>query len=636
MTFFKRIFFTIGLVALSLPEAVSSPYTISDDRVRSLDITPVLGRGYSIMTNMFHSTCLSVEDVTQPSYNYDYQLSNFFTGTDRESELEGAMSASLGIGPIKAAVSGSFSSSSKQSGESQIIVASMKLERYYSSVREEASPLAVDAFTLLDRQDYVGFFKACGPNYVRGIRRAQEVVAIFKFFSSSVEKAKSFAMALSVSAVVASASGSGASKSKFKSITNSLEIEIHGYGMGLNQNSAETLVATSLEEYNEVLKYAFRSFTQSEDSYQIGMVYGIEVVPWVNNVSFQVASKLLEENVEIPVTRSLIQKSYHMSNNRKNTTWVHANRGDYNCKNSFYVIDKYGYCCEIDSIYDYTLKVYDNQNTDNSTILNARICRPIRALDKALVKDNLSANGEFVARLDSALRFRLNQISTLERCISATRAQPTRYLYNVLKSQDTVKYDKTIPVKFTLAQLKATVDPLNDYGMVEHMGKELDEWIEMYYSPCLAALFGSNIESSPSVDPQYFMAYPWHRHPECMRLSCMSTNQRWNRAEGGGCVPSLINGASSAKYNATDDTDCSKSTEDEDEVEEKCKYDTTELIEYETKVHSCWGNTISGSLYYMMEQFCMPQLTSEIIEGADRQTIKTAIDTGCEIDLPAL
>ena len=61
----------IGLVAFLLPGAKSSPYTISDDRIRSLDITPVLGRGYSIMTDTYQSTCLIVDETTTPSYNYD-------------------------------------------------------------------------------------------------------------------------------------------------------------------------------------------------------------------------------------------------------------------------------------------------------------------------------------------------------------------------------------------------------------------------------------------------------------------------------------------------------------------------------------------------------------------------------------
>ena len=65
--------FSIALAAVScnLSGVVGNPYLISDDRVRSLDVTPVLGRGYSIMTNSFQSICLEVEEITIPSYNYD-------------------------------------------------------------------------------------------------------------------------------------------------------------------------------------------------------------------------------------------------------------------------------------------------------------------------------------------------------------------------------------------------------------------------------------------------------------------------------------------------------------------------------------------------------------------------------------
>ncbi len=68
---FKALF-ALAFTAVSyLPGAAGNPYLIADDRIRSLDITPVLGRGYSIMTNSFQSTCLEVEEITIPSFNYD-------------------------------------------------------------------------------------------------------------------------------------------------------------------------------------------------------------------------------------------------------------------------------------------------------------------------------------------------------------------------------------------------------------------------------------------------------------------------------------------------------------------------------------------------------------------------------------
>jgi len=74
-----------------------------------------------------------------------------------------------------------------------MITSTMRIERYYSSIREELSSLTDDALTLLDRQDYIGFFKGCGPNYIRSIRRAQEITAIFEFEETRSERASEFA-----------------------------------------------------------------------------------------------------------------------------------------------------------------------------------------------------------------------------------------------------------------------------------------------------------------------------------------------------------------------------------------------------------------------------------------------------------
>lgn len=55
--------------------ASGNPYVIADDRARVIDITPTLGRGYSIMTNSYQSICLTVGEMTVPSYNYDCKFS---------------------------------------------------------------------------------------------------------------------------------------------------------------------------------------------------------------------------------------------------------------------------------------------------------------------------------------------------------------------------------------------------------------------------------------------------------------------------------------------------------------------------------------------------------------------------------
>ncbi len=61
----------IALVAVTLQSVTSNQNVIADERIRSLAVTPALGRGYSIMTNNFYSTCLMVDEVTEPQYDYD-------------------------------------------------------------------------------------------------------------------------------------------------------------------------------------------------------------------------------------------------------------------------------------------------------------------------------------------------------------------------------------------------------------------------------------------------------------------------------------------------------------------------------------------------------------------------------------
>jgi hypothetical protein len=60
------------LCLLSCPHAVGGSSTwISDERVKDLNSSPVLGRGYSIRSNTYRSNCLLVGGTSTPSFNYD-------------------------------------------------------------------------------------------------------------------------------------------------------------------------------------------------------------------------------------------------------------------------------------------------------------------------------------------------------------------------------------------------------------------------------------------------------------------------------------------------------------------------------------------------------------------------------------
>ena len=479
----------------------------------------------------------------------------------------------------------------------------MRIERYYASVREEVSPLTTEAGSLLDAGDYIGFFKACGPNYIRGIRRAQEVTAFFMFRSSSDESASTFSNSVRSSHWRRhrySNTNSGGSSSNTE--RQSMKIVIKGWGLGLSQDGSETLVSSSLEEFKGVMDFAFSTMTRVPDSLHIGQVYGMEVAPWVSNVGWQVRAELLDNAIEIPVVRSLIPRAFRISNPSDvafdNTS--DETRALFQCKEISYVTDQYGFCCEEETLYDYASREYDASNPSE------RICRPLRILDPALIKENLAANGEFIARMDRSVRYKMNQMFLLERCISAVRAIPDRYDFYLLKGLDT---NASTELDISVFEMKLALDPFNDYAILKHMAKELDEFLDMFIQPCYAALFGSNAGSSPETDASYLMLYPWHSHNECTKLSCLGNSMRWDRsAPDGGCTPSLIAGVSSSGYDTTNEGNCNIDFEKSGD-NMACKHDTQLLQDTFDSTMAVWNEVIpTGRVDFFMDQYCLPSI----------------------------
>eukprot|EP01083_Nonionella_stella_P289170 984120_1 len=145
-----------------------------------------------------------------------------------------------------------------------------------------------------------------GPNYVRSIRRAQEVTAMFTFESTDQEVITNMKAAIKATAYGNRFSSNTNIDSSMKIDTSmsTLQIQIFGYGLGLDKDGSETLVATvslkllffylfppshkfpnffhfistqSLEQYNAAMSFAFTSMTRgNQGSAQTGMVYGIE------------------------------------------------------------------------------------------------------------------------------------------------------------------------------------------------------------------------------------------------------------------------------------------------------------------------------------------------------------------------
>ena len=264
------------LLSIFLLAAVyAEPNVIADYRIRNPDITPALGRGYSLTSYDVLSTCLQFDERTEPTYNYDYQTLEFTSDGEQLTAESDSVRESVSWPFIKETISTSIRSNKHKA--KHFVSTRMATERYYASINEQTATLMPDALALIQRGDLIGFFQACGTGYIRSIRRTAELAAVFEYSSSSATLAKEMA------AEITDASAESSASSKNTSSNSNRKITIKGFGLGLNSNGSDTLVANTLDEYHAAVKYAFRSMQETG----VGMVHGVEVMSWMNNLQFQ-------------------------------------------------------------------------------------------------------------------------------------------------------------------------------------------------------------------------------------------------------------------------------------------------------------------------------------------------------------
>jgi len=54
---------------------------------------------------------------------------------------------------------------SNSDSELFLVVGTMRINRYYSDLKEETSPITTDSKNLVEKQDYIGFFNSCAQDH---------------------------------------------------------------------------------------------------------------------------------------------------------------------------------------------------------------------------------------------------------------------------------------------------------------------------------------------------------------------------------------------------------------------------------------------------------------------------------------
>ena len=257
------------------------------------------------------------------------------------------------------------------------------------------------------------------------------------------------------------------------------------------------------------------------------------------------------------------------------------------------------------------------------------VCEPKRAYPVDLLKLNLQKNGEHVAAMEAALCKKMFDIMILERCIDVLRALPPSEDRTYLETPDSVLVENRFDNVMTVEELRKYLDPDGKMTSVALLNWELDEWVDMYYTPCLSALFGMNVDVSgneePGDMPNYFMMEPFNQHSQCAHLSCTNPNNRWNRVTDG-CTPSLAQDWEDWETELTagftdDNGSCAKKQKGKTL---QCSRAATTWVSKIKAVNSCWSNTTPLS---RIDMYCTPRLSKR---EKDRGS-KSMLSASCEL-----
>jgi hypothetical protein len=285
----------------------AGPTVIKDGRVVNLATTPVLGRGYSIATNTFQSTCLSDIKITEPSYDFTYSFQSIRSVTEAELQNEIDMksfNSDFRNQLIKKITTeGKVTTIDNEVYSNHRMLVVINLHSYYSSVDESNSKVGQSAAILLKKNDLPGFFSSCGSYYVRSIGRTAKFVSIFTYrtrsttrdtrFENEIEtQVKGFSVKKDEN--IPESAAHIQNQMSFKRRAESYRLTITTAAFGLGKDEKATLISYDPETFKAAIKDAFKSMQNP----LTGKVSSIEVVPWVENTDFQALIKL-EEDTEV-------------------------------------------------------------------------------------------------------------------------------------------------------------------------------------------------------------------------------------------------------------------------------------------------------------------------------------------------
>jgi hypothetical protein len=323
-----------SVIALSL---LAGPTIIRDKRITDIALTPVLGRGYTIVTNTFQSKCMDNVVVTDPSYDFQYIFESIEKMSAKDTSVSVGASghyAYSGLVDIDVDFSTKTTMASGKKEFYHHIYVNINMDTYYASVDEARTRLSDSAANLLTNNDIPGFFSSCGSYYVRSLGRNAKFISVFTYTDVSETRDVAFeaALEMSVKSFGQEASGRTDISTRVSQQAGEKKLTITTNAYGLGKNEGATLISYDIETFKAAIKDAFISMQNP----MTGKVTTMEVVPWVENTEFQNLIKLEKQVIDPETGKTMLMYKKKHILNLNSEYLAEIERADRNMMNIYY------------------------------------------------------------------------------------------------------------------------------------------------------------------------------------------------------------------------------------------------------------------------------------------------------------
>mmetsp|Transcript_37412 Transcript_37412/g.87253 ORF Transcript_37412/g.87253 Transcript_37412/m.87253 type:complete len:559 (-) Transcript_37412:188-1864(-) len=306
MTIARSAGLLIWACLMAVKKVASVSTVLDNSGIQDRAISPLLGAGYSVNTGQFMAKCQSDLYDYNPTIDYSYNTFSASKGTESDcpsgccgstclNTFNDIFGDTIAYEGVKADMEEAAKEKATENGYTHNVFGHLVVHRYYKTLDGSKAELQDQVAAMLQRSDWLGMVMICGPHYVRGIRRQSEVVFTISYTTATSDPDEDYNNVIMTSMDSMSLdygndpeTGMNSEYPGKRSQLNNVKLDsyaskdrttitVRGYGLNLSSGS---FVGTSVESYASAMSAAFLMMTGSPNT---GVVFSIEIVPWINN-----------------------------------------------------------------------------------------------------------------------------------------------------------------------------------------------------------------------------------------------------------------------------------------------------------------------------------------------------------------